>query len=1082
MQRSLLLILVLLVQTVYSQLYNGMVRPITDYNQCYTGFVDNNGDTIWPVQFEKVSEAKVYHSDNFYESIDNLGWTAMYGGYYGVIDPYGKEIIPFKYKGIKPIRNGNSSYFIVVKDGKFGICNKDGSIRLNTIYDEIVPNGHNQFCFYEDGKMGQFDEFFNEIIPAKFSEIELEWDVQYQFIDSGYVQRIFKFYKTFLDDFTGIYDTLGNEIIPAQYHYIDIIDPTYECNYEPKYFRVNRDEKNGVYQKGKGEIIPPTYDDLFIYYLIDDCSTPYTPIVHGRKDNHKKKRYTYHIIDLNTGKVSESFDALYYYQDGLSFYEKDKSFGIIDSTLTKRVEKYPYAFASYTRSLGGHYFNLKKTGDLLVIYEQKKGKSPYHSYPDHPGDMKKGLYQLSTGQATEVKYDRIEVHYSNETPYYWAYTFHTIGMNELTIYDQDFNIVYQMDVRNLREINEPSLEEFLVEQPNYLVQDKNDKWGMLTASGKPLIPFNYSGFRILPKCDTTRFMLQLENGKRGIFDEYGNELIPTIYDSVVYSCDGIGFGILNGKYDGYKFQQRVLEGADHLSITNVQNYNHSVLYDYIGERDVMTSFYVMKNDTLYILENDSLTKLDRKRRRFDRPLEVYQNQYLINQFGRVIMHGKYTMRSLGNKAVVNNIHETKILDENGNELLHLDGYFYITQIAGYYHARGNGKVGIIDPETNVWIIEPKYDNIDFLRNVMGTYFQVRTAREQLGSTWQILDKKGEPVIPYVLDNALYFQRNENAVFVSNGRKGLLGNDLEVLLEPKYDVVFRTKDVYWISLAQKWGAYKKGNPMLEPQFSNVSSVNHNGNFIAFNEKREMIFINSDFSLSSPLSYQDLLYTSTLKDHLGKDRVGLNYIGNKHIQFRKTVDSLDVLIDNYTMLQLIYRNTFQELGNYIHFEELAYNNSRNNNFSDYRVDLTFFRLPHRQGRYYSYIETDSKGTISNRTNYDLISIHTSETQRQNIVNIDMTDSSLRRIGLADLFLENSRYDALLDSLIIKEINEKQLFGISCVDLNRIVAEYKSHYYLGDTGISFYRDRYLNGQMIIISYSALKAYFKHPEDFGM
>lgn len=1085
MQQLLLISILLLGSFAQGQTFHGDVRPITDYNQCYTGFVNGSGDTIWPMQFQKVAQADVYYNDYSYQSLDQIGWIVMYEDRYGVIDRQGLNSISFEYTSIKPVRNGNASYFIIEQEEKFGVCDRNGNVLIPPRFEEIYSNGYNKYGFYENGLVGQFDSKFEVIIPARFDYIEYRWEDYYEYNDTTSRQRFFTFYETHLDDKKGLFDTLGNEVVPSLYHDIELIYPHNECTFDLKYFHVNRDQKWGVYELGKGEIIPTDFDDLHVYYLFDDCNSPSTPVLHGINRNHKKKRNLYYLIDLKTGEVSDPYDGLYYYQDGLSFTERKGLFGIVDSTFRPVVAEIPYTFTTYAMSIEGYYTKFRKKDDLLLISEYARPKENYHYYPDHVVDQKKGLYRLSTEAYTEVIYDRIEVHHADDQTFYWAYIDKKLGSNSLTIYDQDLNVVKEMDVHQIEGLNRPDIESFLIKDPIYIIQNKEDKWGILDASGKELIPFEYVSYDDLSRqrCDTSRLMLQLPNGKQGVFDEFGNVLTPAIYDSVICDCDGVTIGIRDGLFDGYLWQKRVIEKAEHISITRVLNYNHSSEYDRIGERQAKTSFYIVQEDTLYIYENDSLKRMDRKRSRFDRPIQVFDGRYLVNQFGRIIAHGNYTMRSLGNLATYHNIHETVLIDEQGNILLKLDGYYYIYQQGVYYYAKHDGKVGILHPETFEWLIEPKYADLDPIRNVSGFFFLARISRGDFGSYWQVLNEKGELAIPYAIDHAIYFKVNEPAVFSSEGKKGLLSNAMEVLIEPNYEAVFRLNDTYWLRSNLLWGAWRKGKPILEPQFPNVSAI-HNGNkFVAITADRNLVFIDRDLSISAPKRYESLLHSDELRDFFGKTRYNLSVVGNHPYQYRRIIDSLDTLINNYSTLLLIYSNTFQLLNNYIHHDVLNYYYSNNRRQQmDYRVYHTYIYMPRRSGRYYSFQQIDGRAIIDPRYDYDLHRIQTSEVRQKRIFTIDLTDPSLDAIQLEDLFIENSRWDAALDSALTQEINEKQLFGVTCVDLNGILKEFKRNFYVNDGGLLFSRNSYLSGPNINVPYEALKNYLKHPEDFGL
>lgn len=1085
MRQLLLFICLVHIGLLNAQTFNGLVTPITDYNQCYTGFVNGQKDTIWPIQFQKVHKADVPYFANNYRYIDELGWIVMYDDLYGVIDRFGVNIIPFKYTSIKPLRNAGDSYFIVESAGQYGVIDRDGKQVLPPEYQEIFSNNYGQCGFYQEGKQGRFDRSFNIIIPAIYDHITFRWEEYYVHSDSTFDQRYIQFYEVELGDKKGLLDTLGKEIVPPIYNEIDPVFPENDCSFELTYFLGMKDMKYGLYEQGRGEIIAPQYDDLYLHYRADNCSKPYIPVVHTVTRDNRKKRNEFHVIELRSERTSLPYDGVYYYEDGMFFTERKGMYSVIDSTLLPIIQDFPYRFTVYAASIDGHYKRLRKKDDLLIITEHTKPKEPYHIYPDHSREDKKGLYQISTGRYTEVIYDRIELHHKDDKIYYWAFIYKQIGTNLLAIYDQELNLIKEMDVKEMDEFNQPSVEGFLRKDPAYIIQNKKEKWGILDASGEELIPFEFVSYDKLGDryCDTNRFMLQLDDGKKGVFDECGNTLAPAIYDSVACNCDGLALGYKDDKYDGYLFGRAVITKAEKLSFTRVQDYNHSHFYDRIGENTFATSFFTVRDDTLYIYENGELVKMDHKRSRFDWRVQVYDNRYLVNRLGRVIIDGEYTLLSLNEVALVYNIHETKLIDENGKILLELDGYYYITKSGEYYYARHNNKKGILDPKTFQWVIEPKYDDIDLIRNIPGNYFLVRTSRGEFGSFWQILDDKGELAIPFAFDHAVHFKKNEFAEFASQGKKGILSPSMEILIEPKYDAIFRVNDTYWINSGGKWGAWREGYETLEPQFPNVSAI-HNGNrFIAINTDGDLVFVNSDLTVSQPKSHNSLLHSDELRNYFGKNQNSLSNVGNYPYRYRNPADALDTLINNYSTLLLIRQNTFSHLNNYVHHDILNYTRANNRiQHTDYRISHSFIHLPNRKGRYYSFFEVNAKGMIDSRYDYDLKTIQTSEIEQKLIRNIDLTDADLRNLSLSDLFKSESQWEATLDSAITNVINERQLFGVSCVDLNGILMEFKAHFYIGPRGFEFYRNRYLEGHKVIIPYKELKAVLKHPEDFEL
>lgn len=1085
MQYRLLLILLLSTSIATAQNFS-KVKPFTDYSNCSTGFINTKGDTIWPLQFEHVSQAKVYLMNAEYSYHSEMGWIVEYNGLYGAIDVFGNKLIPFEYESISLLINGKEGFFLVKKNGKYGVCDQFGKLILPTKYDYISNTGMNQYYYHEDNRFGEndkvglFDENFNVLIPAEYDDIEYVWDEYYVQVDS--TSRYFPvlYYQVSREGRVGLIDTSGRIVVPVEYEGAYPIFPQSDCAFEQTYFSTYRNDKNGIYSVTKGDILPPEYDNIDIYYNTPSCGLPYNAIAHTTTFTSNGKHSDFMAIDLVTGKRTQDYDGLSYYE-GYTFFQDGKKFGIMDSALNVIVEDKPFFFYYQSPAISGHYTGVKLSDQVLFISDPKPVKrKSVNSYPSPGRESKSGLYDLKSGRSTDIIYDRIEIKRTGTEVYYWAVQYRTIGPDILTVFNRDLEVVRQIEMHRIEELFSRRYNEYILGESIHLIIDKDDKIGMLTPSGKDLIPFEYDSRRVLDSWnrDTTRLMLA-KGDRRGVFDMYGKMLIPPIYDSVAHYDDGLGMGILNGKYDGYIFGEKKLEGQEKLFVSGALDFHHSIKYWNYGEHRMRFSFYLIRTDTLFIYEDDQFVKMDEKRLRFTNPLQKVHN-YLINKRGRVIMGGEYTLQLMGDVALAYNMHETNLLDEEGNTLLHLDGFYYFDKFGDYYRVRYDKKFGIINSKTLKWVFEPQYEAIEFAHNgyMKGQdFFQVSESKY----SWKILDQNGKQALPFTMEYPVRFHNRDITAFRSGGKLGLMNRDMEVLLEPIYVRMYYHHGIIWFMENGLWGAYKVGYPTLYPQFQNISLVLCSDKQIAFTPERKWVFISSKLEVSTPKTRNELLYHSDLYKELDM-RGGVYYVKH-HLKSEEGHTSYDKFVNNFNLLLIAEKNTFTQEEPFVKSEaQFRPQNSRSvyNSADDlYRINYMFLDMHNRKGRYYSYVEAKEFGMIHYSFYNDLADIRGTSTVGKVLKTIDLQDSTLSPIRLSELFKENSGYEVVLDELLKQKIIEMQLFGTVCADMNGAIAELKRNYFVGDFGIHFFRNK-MQRPDVIVSYKDLREYLKYPEEF--
>lgn len=185
----------------------------------------------------------------------------------GIIDAKGNVIIEPCYEQINPCQTYNAKlYFSVKKDGKWGMCTKNGKCIIPTVFDGI---------------MMQDRESRRDYIPYIQVRKKIN-DVSYE----------------------GVYDLSGKEIIPAD-KYTDIYEQnTITGNDKLHYYNVKHGDKEGIYDMNGKELFPAAeFKHLFVTH--DSRSSNGFAIVASDVLFPIKSRDRRVIYELYTNKVLE---------------------------------------------------------------------------------------------------------------------------------------------------------------------------------------------------------------------------------------------------------------------------------------------------------------------------------------------------------------------------------------------------------------------------------------------------------------------------------------------------------------------------------------------------------------------------------------------------------------------------------------------------------------------------------------------------------------------------------------------------------------------------------------------------------
>lgn len=244
---------------VYKSKHSGKEYHFVSDSMCKWGLTDSDGRMLVPVQYDRIipkedgsgfylydgkyagycsDDGKVIVPPDRYSRLLYNEKTHLFqtfsDGYQGLSDSTGAEIVPpTKYKSVQFISKGSSLYppfFSFMTNGRVGVMDSELREVIPPLFSyvrlmERSDGGKPYFYVDQDGLKGMFSVSGEPIVPPSFTALFLQQESNgISWIKTGYYQ------------FRGVYDFMGNEIIPADrytgvrlreadsFHYFDASD------------------------------------------------------------------------------------------------------------------------------------------------------------------------------------------------------------------------------------------------------------------------------------------------------------------------------------------------------------------------------------------------------------------------------------------------------------------------------------------------------------------------------------------------------------------------------------------------------------------------------------------------------------------------------------------------------------------------------------------------------------------------------------------------------------------------------------------------------------------------------------------
>lgn len=549
--------------------------------------LDSTGNIFIPPLYDKIELA---YKDN--TQINHPYFFLQQKGLYGMANMSGKQIIDCIYDEIYP--NSNEHYVYLIKDKERYIAHLEKGLINNDAFEWISSfenqNDENQLSFYvkKNDKMGVMRSNGEMLILCKYEDISYINPMLFSILQSekmalmsyhGKVITPFiyddinKAYGNNYIDITqnqlkGLMDSTGNVILPCNYQYIDVI-----YNNEKKEYYIEAQKDNNTYYfdiKGN-PINEPIYQNKLNYQ---------TGKGYGYLNNEKKELIPF-MYDLPEDVYTPTFDSLGYiilrtqaykgvintnneivlppiYQnieinENAIITKKEDKFGMVDKqgkTLLATEYDYIGTTSSYYLIRNNNkygIFNQKGKQIISILYEDIINM--YNNCFIVKQNNLYGVINIQQKIIIPIIYQTIKKHFDcfytarKENNYY---LFSIKG--EIILQDNKMieigqglrgNTFYIQQKDNIVVYNNKGL---YLGKNFYVFDDKiYDKCYIIKQLDKAIL--NKENIGLYDLEGAYKYL----DGKYGLIDSIGKQIIPFIYDNILYEDDGYLTAIKDNK-------------------------------------------------------------------------------------------------------------------------------------------------------------------------------------------------------------------------------------------------------------------------------------------------------------------------------------------------------------------------------------------------------------------------------------------------------------------------------------------------------------------------------------------------------
>lgn len=509
--------------------------------------------------------------------------------------------------------------------------------------------------------------------------------------------------------------------------------------FEYDYFLLSENGKSGIIDKSGNVIIQPEYDYIQIpnpgkaificLYDYNSLTQEYSSKVLNEKGEEIYKQYS-NITAITSNNTSSKNE----YQTGILKYKENGKYGII-TIYGKKV----------TSPIYDSVDTLDYKDDVLKISENSKY----------------GLIKINSDTIIKPEYDSISAdgYYDEDTKYEKAgyivctktddgYRYGYISNSSKKVLDCKYN-----NIKRITEIKNDS--------SAYLITYENGLAG-LYKNAQNVIKNEYESIDF----DDVNSILSLaKNGKYGVYDLYGNMILPIQYDDITFAGK-----LITAHKDGeqliFDVNGNIQKNALYTSVSATSSNQYYITIDLNG------NYGVMNSDKVPLVKNEyeNITYA------FDKYFIVTKDEKvgLVDDSGKVILDIKYNM--------IQNINGTKILETITSDSTQL----YNKDLSKILEV---SKPRILIKDNYIEVVSDDDINyLDFDGNKVEAISVLKDnkifAKKQNGK-WGYVDYNGNVVVDYKYDFAIDINEYGFGAIKENGKWGVVDSNGKIVKEPTY---------------------------------------------------------------------------------------------------------------------------------------------------------------------------------------------------------------------------------------------------------------------------------------------------------
>lgn len=513
---------------------------------------------------------------------------------------------------------------------------------------------------------------------------------------------------------------------------------------EYNYFIISENGKTGVIDKTGKIVIKPEYDYIQIpnpekaifvcLYDYDTSVKSYNSKVLNEKGDEIYSKYS-NVTAIPSNNTSIGWS----YQTAILKYKEGEKYGII-TTSGKQVTKAIY--------------------DSIETLDYKDGILKIKQ------NEKYGLIKLNGEVVLKSEYDTISTdgYYNDQTSKYEnagyivskkseeGTSYGYISYNGKTVLDCKYN-----SIKRITNIKNDSIA--------YLITVENGKTG-LYKNGQSIIKNEYESIEY----DNTNQILAIEqNGKYGVYDLYGNMILPIQYDDLTFAGT-----IITATKDGrglvFDANGNIKKDFNYTSIMPTKSNDYYITINNQGKYGVVDS----SNTTL----------IDNKYSYIEYVFDKYfiftdeNKSGLIDYTGRKVLENKY--------SVVQNINGTNIIQatnsDTGISEIYNKNIEKVAETKNAHIYLKDNYIKILSDDTMMYV---DYDGN--VKKAQDLFTNNSIFAQKQNGKWGYVDISGNVVVDYIYDMAMDVNEYGFAAIKKDGKWGVIDGNKQVIKEPVYTI-------------------------------------------------------------------------------------------------------------------------------------------------------------------------------------------------------------------------------------------------------------------------------------------------------